>query len=133
MVMVAFERRTRVWIGLVLVAFALSVFSSTATAAMVGTQAVVHESSDRTVVADFLQRSDVVAQLQAFGVSPEAATARVRALTDTEVAKLAEQIGELPAGGNSILGIAVLIFLILLLTDVLGYTDIFPFVKKPAK
>jgi len=133
MVMMAFRRRTRVWTGLVLIAFALSVFSSTATAAMVSTQAVVHGTSDRAVVADFLQRSDVVVQLQALGVSPEAASARVNALTDSEVAQLAEQIGEQPAGGSSILGLAVLVFLILLLTDVLGYTDIFPFVKKPAK
>jgi hypothetical protein len=133
MVMMAFKRRARVWTALVLIAFVLSAFSGTATAAMVSTQAVVHNINDRAVVADFLQRSDVVTQLQAFGVSPDAAAARVNALTDVEVAQLAEQIGELPAGGTSILGVAVLIFLVLLLTDVLGYTDIFPFVKKPAK
>lgn len=133
MVMTAGTRAMRVWTGLVLIAFLLSVFSGTATAAMVSTQALAGDADDRAVVTGFLQRSDVAAQLRALGVSREAAMARVGALTDTEVAQLAEQVGELPAGGSSILGLAVLVFLILLLTDVLGYTDIFPFVKKPAK
>jgi UPF0716 family protein affecting phage T7 exclusion len=39
----------------------------------------------------------------------------------------------MPAGGDAlgvVVGAAVLIFLILLVTDILGLTDIFPFVKK---
>ncbi|MEJ2096307.1 MAG: PA2779 family protein, partial [Deltaproteobacteria bacterium] len=47
----------------------------------------------------------------------------------------AEKVEQLPAAGSSVawvLGLAVLVFLVLLITDILGYTDIFPFVKKKA-
>jgi hypothetical protein len=36
---------------------------------------------------------------------------------------------EMPAGG-SIVGAAVLIFLVLLVTDIVGWTDVYPFVNK---
>ena len=42
-------------------------------------------------------------------------------------------IDPLPAGGDAlgvILGVALIVFLVLLITDIMGYTDIFPFVKK---
>jgi hypothetical protein len=69
-------------------------------------------------------------------VNPEEAKARVDSLTDQEIAKIAARIDQLPAGGDGlgvIVGAAVLIFLVLLLTDILGITDIFPFVKKVDK
>ena len=47
--------------------------------------------------------------------------ARVAALTDEEAAELAARIGELPAGGVDILGAVLIVFLVLLLTDILGY------------
>ena len=36
---------------------------------------------------------------------------------------------ELPAGGD-LLGAAVLIFLVLLFTDIMGYTKVFPFTRS---
>ena len=45
----------------------------------------------------------------------------------------AGKLRELPAGGNAVgafIGAALIVFLVLLLTDILGYTDVFPFVKK---
>jgi hypothetical protein len=71
----------------------------------------------------------VRARLQAYGVDPAQAQARVAALTDEEAARLAAQIDELPAGGD-ILGAAVVVFLVLLFTDVMGYTKIFPFTRS---
>jgi hypothetical protein len=65
-------------------------------------------------------------------VNPEEAKARVDSLTDQEVAEIAARFDQLPAGGNGIgviVGAAVLIFLVLLITDILGVTDVFPFVK----
>jgi hypothetical protein len=64
-----------------------------------------------------------------YGVSPADVKARVAALTDDEAAELAARIDELPAGGVSILGVALIVFLVLLLTDILGYTKVFPFTK----
>ncbi|HSG74934.1 MAG TPA: PA2779 family protein [Burkholderiales bacterium] len=80
-------------------------------------------------LAGLLERSDVQARLKAYGVDPVQAQARVAALTDEEAAHLAAQIDELPAGGD-VLGAAVLIFLVLLFTDVMGYTKIFPFTRS---
>jgi hypothetical protein len=62
-------------------------------------------------------------------VSPAEVNARVAALSDAEAAELAARIDELPAGGVSILGAALIVFLVLLLTDILGYTKVFPFTK----
>jgi hypothetical protein len=43
------------------------------------------------------------------------------------VQQLNNHLTELPAGGD-ILGLAVLVFLVFVLTDVIGATDIFPFI-----
>ena len=83
-------------------------------------------------IAAALEREDVRAQLAARGVGPAQAQARVAALTDAEAAQLAGAIDALPAGGVDILGVALVVFLVLLLTDILGYTKIFPF-TKPAR
>jgi len=54
---------------------------------------------------------------------------RVAAMTDEEAAQLAAQLDSLPAGG-SIVGAIVLVFLVLLITDILGFTKIFPFTRS---
>jgi hypothetical protein len=58
--------------------------------------------------------------------------ARVAALSDEEVAQLAAKIDSLPVGadaGASIIGALVLIFIVLLITDILGVTKVFPFTR----
>ena len=75
------------------------------------------------------ERLEVQAVLAAYGVSEVEAQLRVAAMTDAEVADLAARIDELPAGGIGILGAALIVFLVLLLTDILGYTKVFPFTK----
>jgi hypothetical protein len=58
------------------------------------------------------------------------AKARVAALNDAELAQLSSRIDSLPAGGDvGILGFVLVVFLVLLLTDILGFTHIFPFTK----
>jgi hypothetical protein len=110
-----------------------------AQAALVGTGEVVAaatlgQAADeaRQRLAALLARDDVVAALQGHGVDAAQARARVDSLSDEEVQQLAGQIDQLPAGGD-VLGIAVFVFLVLLFTDIMGYTDIFPFVKKTAR
>jgi hypothetical protein len=73
-------------------------------------------------------RSDVVAQLEELGVSPEDAQSRVAALTDEEALLLADQIENAPAGG--IIGAILLVFFVLLITDILGFTKVFPFTRS---
>lgn len=67
-------------------------------------------------------------QLEAYGVNPADVKARVAALTDAEAADLARNIDTAPAGG--ILGLILLVFLVLLITDILGLTKIFPFTRS---
>jgi uncharacterized small protein (DUF1192 family) len=71
-------------------------------------------------------------QLASFGVSPSEVDARVAALSDEEIARIAGKIDEMPAGQGAVevvLIAALIIFLMLLITDILGLTDVFPFVK----
>jgi|SRR2546428_10845861 len=87
-------------------------------------------SPDRAQIVSFLDREDVRLQLQARGVSPVDIRARVAAMTDEEARALASQIDSLPAGGADILGVLLIVFLVLLLTDILGFTKIFPFTRS---
>ena len=98
-------------------------------AGIVTTDQVYAAGVERNQIKRFLERDDVRAQLQAFGVDPVAARARVDALNDGEVTALVDQMGQLPAGGHDFLGVALFVFVLLLITDILGFTKIFPFTK----
>jgi hypothetical protein len=102
-----------------------------ANAAMVPTDSAVTASvKDR--VATLLERSDVRAQLQTLGVSPSEVKARVAAMSDDEAAQIAGKLDNLPAGGDAagaIVGAAILVFIVLLITDILGLTHVFPFTR----
>ncbi len=89
--------------------------------------------SDRAVVNEFMNRADVRTKFESFGVDPAEANLRVAALSDAEVAKLAEQIKSSPAGQGAfgaVIGAVVLIFIVLLITDLLGFTSVFGFTNK---
>lgn len=91
----------------------------------------VHEA--REYVNHILAREDVEQQLMKQGVDPFEVQARIDSLSNTEIIKLAEQIENLPAGKGAlgtVIGAALIVFIILLVTDILGYTNIFPFVTK---
>ena len=114
---------------------ALSVHLPVAHAAVIGTEAVVAAQQaeiDRIRVQDLLGRAEVKARLLAAGVDPDQVSARVDALSDADVHQLAAKIDQLPAGGDA-LGVLVFVFIVLLITDILGFTDVFPFVKKPVR
>lgn len=111
----------------------LSLHWPAAYAGMIGTEAVLEArqaQQDREHLHGLLDREEVRQALLARGVAPEQVKARVDSLTDQEARILAAKIDELPAGGDA-LGLLVFIFIVLLITDILGFTDIFPFVKKP--
>lgn len=117
---------------LLLMFVSISGFIPMAQAAMIGTPQIMDQAQsqqDRAQLASLLQRDELVAQLEQAGVDPQQLQARIATLTDQEVATLTEQLNQLPAG-SGILGTAVFIFLVLLATDILGFTDVFPFVKK---
>lgn len=76
-----------------------------------------------------LDRADVVAALEARGVDPLAARERIASLTDADAAMLAGEIDRAPAGGD-VLGTIVFIFVLLLITDLLGFTKVYPFTRS---
>jgi pyruvate/oxaloacetate carboxyltransferase len=96
-----------------------------ANAGMVATEEVLHR--DRIV--SVLDRADVQARLQAYGVTPAEVKARIAALTHGEAAELAARMDSLPAGGVDILSAILVVFLVLLITDILGFTKVFPFTR----
>ncbi|MCW8919809.1 MAG: PA2779 family protein [Gammaproteobacteria bacterium] len=99
-------------------------------AAMIGTDTLLqqHQSQlDREQLVGLLERDEVRQQLVALGVDVADASERVAQLTDSEVQQLNGRLAELPAGGD-VLGLVVLVFLVFVITDVIGATDIFPFI-----
>ena len=111
-------------------------FMQTASAALIGTeqaataQGLVAEGAARAHVLATLDRADVMQGLQERGVDPQQVRARVDALSDAEVSQLAQQIDSAPAGASDVLGIVLTIFVVLLITDILGFTKVFPFTRS---
>lgn len=75
-------------------------------------------------------RAEVQAGLQERGVDLAQARARVAALTDAEAQLLVDQIDTSPAGASDLLGALLFIFVLLLVTDILGLTKVFPFTRS---
>ena len=108
-------------------------------AAMVPTEAII-DSNNAEEARDYLKnlifRNEIRRSLISHGIDPNEAKARVDSLSDSEAIAVADRIENLPAGGDAIgviVGAALIVFLVLLLTDILGYTDVFPFVKAQKK
>lgn len=102
-------------------------------AGMLSTQsALAGTSAAHQQLTSLLDRRDVRAQLEAYGVNPADVSTRVAALSDDEAAQLANRIGQLPVGGDGVealIGALLLVFIVLLITDILGFTKVFPFTK----
>ena len=107
-----------------------------AQAELVATDRVEATRQDgRELLGSLFDRADVRAALERHGVSADEAKARVNALSDDEVERLAAQFESLPAAGSGFetaLLLGVLVFVILLVTDILGFTKVFSF-TRPAK
>ncbi|MHA1566949.1 MAG: PA2779 family protein [Alphaproteobacteria bacterium] len=93
--------------------------------------ATLSGDTDRATILSFLARQDIRAQMIELGVTPDEAATRVASLSDGELQNIAGRIDQVPAGEG--LGILVagagLIFIILLITDIIGVTNVFTFVR----
>ena len=121
--------RSKLMIWVVLWSF-MGMMTTPLQAAMVSTPDMISSEQahyDREELKSLLTRDDVQNKLQAYGVTPAQAEQRVAAMTNNEVAELNAVIQDAPAGG--IVGAIVLIFVVFIITDVVGATDIFPFVR----
>ena len=86
----------------------------------------------RNTIKTILAREDAQAVLRAQGIDPLEAMARVDSLTDAEAQRIVDEIEELPAGGGffvTFLLVVGIIVIILIITDAMGYTNVFTFVR----
>ena len=89
-------------------------------------------SSDRGRILTLLERKDVQKRLQAYGITAEEASLRIKTLSDAELSELGRKLDEMPAGkdgAGEILGVALTVFVILLITDILCLTKVFKFTR----
>lgn len=108
-------------------------FTQTVQAAMVSTEQVVSSAAaqqNRAKISATFDRADVQAELAKMGISADEAKARVAALSDAETASIAHRVDAIPAGGDGIIGALIFIFVVLLVTDILGLTKVFPFTRS---
>jgi hypothetical protein len=108
-------------------------------AAMVTTEETFNQikaQDARDNLKTLLSRNDIKNALISQGIDPDEAKARIDSLSDSEVIEVSDKSERLPAGGGALgalIGAALIVFLVLLITDILGYTDVFPFVKSQKK
>lgn len=105
-------------------------------AAMIETEATLDITlkgqEARNAIKTILVREDARAVLRAQGIDPVEAMARVDSLTDAEAQRIVDEIEELPAGGGffvTFLLVVGIIVVILIITDAMGYTNVFTFVR----
>ncbi len=119
-------------VGSAFAALLLVASTAPAQAALVGTGEVLSEArieADRADVIQMLEREDVRTRLEAMGVDPADAQQRVARMTEAELAQLQQHMEQAPAGGD-VLGVALTVFIVFVVTDVIGATDIFPFIDS---
>ena len=87
----------------------------------------VQLANDKEALLQTINRVDLQEQLLVMGVTTADIESRINQMTQQEIAQLNQQINELPAGGD-VLGIILIIFIVFVITDVIGATDIFPFI-----
>ena len=108
----------------------ISVSLGNVQAAVVSNDEVIlktQQVEDKAALLQAVQREEVQQQLSSMGVSAADIESRINQMTHEEVAQLNLQMAELPAG-EGVLGTIVLIFIVFVITDVIGATDIFPFI-----
>lgn len=99
-------------------------------AAMVSNGQLINQaqqSNEKDTLLQTIRRADVQSQLLSMGVNTTDIEKRIDQMTQSEIAQLNQQIDQLPAG-SGVLGIVALIFIVFVITDVIGATDIFPFI-----
>ena len=97
-------------------------------AGIIGTQSVIEmeqADTDRARVESFIGQDDVRDQMISMGVDPAEVSERLAALTDEELRMLNQHIENLPAGGDGVLVVIGIVFVVLLILEVTGVINIF--------
>ena len=104
---------------------------SGANAAVVSTadMLVEHQQFEgRQAVKDFVNRDEVKQVMLDLGVSSQDVDSRIDGMTSAELAELNASLQDAPAGAG-LVGVALTVFIVFVITDVIGATDIFPFIR----
>ena len=121
---------------LAVVFFVTSSGIGVAYAGLVTTEHAVEQTgvdADRAHLLGLIEREDIRQELIGFGVDPDEAAQRIAALSDEELSQIMQKVDEMPAGQSAlgvIVGAALIVFIVLLITDIAGFTDVFGFVNK---
>lgn len=115
-----------------LVAFAATAMPAVSYAGIIGTAEALRaeapaaeRAANLAKVEAGLARADVRAQLEKYGVDSSQAAERVAALDDAQLADLAGRMDGLPAGGDGILVVVGVVFIVLIILEYVGAIDIF--------
>jgi len=112
---------------MLMISFIFTTYPGASLAGMVGTQQIlapVTRSEQLTEIQQVLARDDVRSQMLELGVNPADVDKRIDGLTDDELARLSAGIQDMPAGGSIIWVIGV-VFIVLLILDLVGVTNVF--------
>lgn len=113
----------------------ITLFTQTSWAQIASTEALFNQTgtlSSKDKIVQFTARQDVAKILEQMDVDPTMIEERVAAMTDEEATKFANKIETLPAGSDavgSLVGAALFVFVLLLITDILGLTKVFNFTR----
>jgi Skp family chaperone for outer membrane proteins len=117
--------------------FSISLQSAEAKIAMLPTMSVVQHSSyaqTREDIVSFVKQEKVQKEMIKYGVNPEEALNRIATLSPSELDQLSAQMNKAQAGSDfgvgSIVGAALFVFIVLLITDILGFTKVYPFTRS---
>ena len=99
-----------------------------AQAEMISTLQAVESGSraqDLETINGAIAREQVREQFIALGVEPAQVEVRLASLTDTELRTIASQVEQMPAGASSVLAVIGVVFIVLIILEAVGVTDIF--------
>jgi len=113
----------------------ITLFAQVSWAQMASTESLLERPiavSSHEKVSQFIAREDVVKKFEQMGVDPKMIEVRVASMSNEEASMVASQIDTLPAGGDfgGIVGAVVFVFIVLLITDILGFTKVFGFTRS---
>ncbi|RZS58108.1 PA2779 family protein [Sphaerotilus mobilis] len=126
----------RLLASLVITSLSFGGVVGTAQAGMVGAEVLADAQAQASLgpaqrqLLAAVDRPEVVQALVDRGVDPAQARLRIAALSDSQAQALAAEMDQAPAGASGVLDTVVFVFLVLLVTDILGFTKIFPFTRS---
>lgn len=100
-------------------------------AAMVTTNSAIQAQQvqmDRAEILDLFAQDNLRNQLTQMGIDTDLASDRIASMTDAEIMQLNERLKDMPAG-EGVGSVLLIVFIVFVITDMLGATDIFTFIR----